>query len=459
MANLATRFHESLHLIEKEKANGISFQWKQFDLSDLLLAEWIADQIKPTESTRFNRLNLFKHQFHAWRTRRKFKAKSTKHHAELLVFFNSQNQWNNLQPIVVTLIEKGIKLIVVSTKPNLLVNLQSLQIPSYLVFGFRKSRFTVKSNIGLQHIIYGLLPKLNYLNKSIIPMLESSSLRYVLVGNDNTAEGRMIARIAQEKKIVTGSIQHGSMNRINPLHGRSIVNQFFVYGEKPKQELVYLGKNAQEIFVKGWPLQEKFKKSQQLSSTQWTGFNHPTLVLSFSGPGHGTTEAHHIKCIEAIKQIQDEFKYPILIKLHPKDNASYYKELNSEYTTIWSNQDLEKQGITFLQVLKNAQVVITGASNSALDALLMETEVITLDLINAYTDVDFVQDKLVNYCTSIDELRQSIIANLQKPKSIFTLEKKKQLESYYYRFFDNDYSPTLAMVNTIKESIAQIKSF
>ncbi len=120
---------------------------------------------------------------------------------------------------------------------------------------------------------------------------------------------------------------------------------------------------------------------------------------------------------------------------------------------------MEKHGITFHELIKKAQLVITGASNSALDALLMETEVITLDLLRVYSEVDFVQDNLVTYCTSIDELRQSIIANLQKPKSIFTLEKKKQLESYYYRFFDNDYSPTLAMVNTIKESIAQIKSF
>ncbi len=373
MANLATRFHESLHLIEKEKANGISFQWKQFDLSDLLLAEWIADQIKPTEKTRFNRLNLFKHQFHAWRTRRKFKAKSPKHNAELLVFFNSQNQWNNLQPIVVTLIEKGIKLIVVSTKPNLLVNLQSLQIPNYLVFGFRKSRFTVNSNIGLQHIIYGLLPKLNYLNKSILPMLESSSLRYVLVGNDNTAEGRMIARIAQEKKIVTGSIQHGSMNRINPLHGRSIVDQFFVFGEKPKQELVYLGKKAEQIFVKGWPLQETFKQRPQQTSDTWKGFNSSTVVLTFSGPGHGTTEAHHLLCIEAVKQVQEELQFHILIKLHPKDKATYYEKLNPTFTTLWNNLDLEKHGITFHELIKKAQLVITGASNSALDALLMET--------------------------------------------------------------------------------------
>lgn len=446
MPTLAERYHASVSSLKDAHSRGLSLIWNGFDLGDLMLAEWIAEQIKPSANKHLHGVALIKHQLHAWRQRKKMGSTSLSKDGDVLVFFTSQNQWTNLQPIVHQLEQQGLKILVLSTKPSLLASIPSAHKRKALLLGFKKTNFKAPIAHEMVSLIQRNLPKLNYLYHAIQPYLNNTQLNYVLIGNDNTSEGRLVAKMAQQKNIPTGSIQHGSMNRINPLHGRSVVDQFFVYGEKPKQELVFLGKPAAQIVVKGWPLQTSF---HQRKATTWKGFEQPTVVLTFSGPGHGTTEAHHMKCIELVTTLQLELNCQVCIKLHPKDNANYYTSLQPDKTLLWTNADLQQMGIGFHDVVQQAQLVITGASNSALDALLMQTEVITLDLMQAYRDVDFVQDGLVHYCEHYEGLVKVAQRVLSQKKSGLNAQQQEKLETYYHRFFDVNYEPSMAIAQHI----------
>ncbi len=450
MSQINKVFQHSLASLHQAKSEGISFTCNGFDLGDLLLAEWIAEQVKPSSQKHLQGVTLIKHQLHAWRQRKKYASKAPSNQFDVLVFFNSQNQWTNLQPVVQELSQQGIRVLVVSTKPNLIAPILSKQVQTVLLMGLKKTTWALNKTHEIAPIIQHHLPKLNYLYHAIQPFLNSTQLNYVLIGNDNTSEGRMVARMALQKNIPTGCIQHGSMNRINPLHGRSVVDQFFVYGEKPKQELVFLGKSATQILVKGWPLQTGF---HQYQASTWKGFDHPTVVVTFSGPGHGTSEDHHIKCIELVAAIQRELQCHLCIKLHPKDNVKYYSALDKDKTLLWTNTDLQQLGIRFHDVVQHAQLVITGASNSALDALLMQTEVVTLDLMQAYRDVDFVQDSLVHYCEDYNALLQVTRHVLQQHKSGLNELQKEKLETYYYRFFDTNYEPSRSIAQHIQTTM------
>ena len=127
--------------------------------------------------------------------------------------------------------------------------------------------------------------------------------------------------------------------------------------------------------------------------------------------------------------------------------------MDKDKTLLWTNTELQQLGIRFHDVVQQAQLVITGASNSALDALLMQTEVVTLDLMQAYRDVDFVQDGLVHYCEDYDALAKVTRRVLQHQKSGLNEPQKEKLETYYYRFFDTNYEPSRSIAQHIQTTI------
>lgn len=452
MADIAEEYKSSIESISIAKKKGISFDWNGIDLSDLLLAEWIENKIKGsnTNCKNLSFIHKIKLKLHAWKQRVKSINKNRKY--EIVVFLNSQSQWAILKPVLIELVNGGSNLKVLTTKPVLLKQILQYHLDGSLLLGYHFKKWTHKEDHPLQSLIYQSMPKLSYLYESILPYLNHPHLTYLLIGNDNTSEGRLIAKMAIQKNILTGCIQHGSLNRINPLHGRSIVNHFFAFGVKPQQELIFLGKSSNEIFVKGWPLQAQFKKNiNDIETTHF--FSSPTIVLTFSGPGHSTTEEHHIQCIEIIKQLQQELNFSICIKLHPKDSVNYYQGFLSDKTMILTTHDLIQKGVTLHQLLKEAHFVITGASTTALDALLTATEVVTVDLLKAYQEVDFVKDGLVTYIESKAVLKDYIIHSINHSKIKLSEEKKLQLESYYYQFFDEHYSPSSEIASFIKNSI------
>jgi hypothetical protein len=269
MADIAEEYKSSIESISIAKEKGISFDWNGIDLSDLLLAEWIENKIKGsnTNCKNLSFIHKIKLKLHAWKQRVKSINKNRKY--EIVVFLNSQSQWAILKPVLIELVNGGSNLKVLTTKPVLLKQILQYHLDGSLLLGYHFKKWTHKEDHPLQSLIYQSMPKLSYLYESILPYLNHPHLTYLLIGNDNTSEGRLIAKMAIQKNILTGCIQHGSLNRINPLHGRSIVNHFFAFGVKPQQELIFLGKSSNEIFVKGWPLQAQFKKNiNDIETTQ-----------------------------------------------------------------------------------------------------------------------------------------------------------------------------------------------
>jgi hypothetical protein len=453
MAEIAEEYKSSIESISIAKEKGISFDWNGMDLSDILLAEWIENEIKGSQinSKKFSFKHKIKLKLHAWKQRLKSINKNGNY--ELVVFLNSQSQWATLKPVLIELVNGGSNLKVLTTKPVLLKQILQYNLDGNLLVGYHFKKFTQVEDHPMLSLINQSFPKLSYLYAAVLPYLKHPQLSYLLVGNDNTPEGRLVANMAIQKNIATGCIQHGSLNRINPLHGRSIVKHFFAFGVKPKQELEFLGKPTNEIFVKGWPLQAQFKNNVNNIATDHF-FKTPTIVITFSGPGHSTTEAHHIQCIEIIKQLQEELNLSICIKLHPKDNVNYYKGFIADKTMLLTTNDLMEKGLTIHQLLKEAHIVLTGASTTALDALLCETEVVSFDLMKAYKKVDFIQDGLVHYVESKESLKQIILDILSKPKSHLDATQKKAIEEYSYQFYNDNYNPSFEIAKIINETIA-----
>jgi UDP-N-acetylglucosamine 2-epimerase len=453
LSNIQEAYHKIIKEIQVLKQKGFDFDWNNFDLSSILISEFIADDISSEKIKNNNFLKLLKLKIYTLKQRLKFHNKKNSSNNSVLIFYNSSNQWENIEPVIQEFKKIKVSVHVTSTKINLLENLPK-DIESYeLLLGYSipKKNFNpkkIKSNII--NLAKNSLPKLEYLYKSFNNIFKQSNYKYVLIGNDNTSEGKLLALIAQKLNIHVGTIQHGSINRINPVYGLNISNDFFVFGEKPKKELLFLGKKENEIIISGWPATEIFKNKINTIKNKQSFIEKADVLVCLSGPGHSVSFQHHINTISLISKLQVELNLKIIIKLHPKDKLIYYKNFNTSQTSIFTNESLEEIGSSLTELFTKVKVTITGASNSALESLLTEKPVITIDLINAYSVVDFIKDGLTLHSKSYAELRKNyeIIENNNYE---FSNEIKNKIEKYYYNFFNSNNSPSKLIAIKIQE--------
>jgi hypothetical protein len=454
MSNIQAAYKIIINEIQVLKQNGISFLWNELDLSSILISDLIVINLSSIKIKKPIFFQIFKLYIYAFRQKSKYKNKLKINIKEenILIFFNSLNQLENLKPVLNELKKNKFDIHVISSKLELLKLLPKDISSTELIIGF--SNFVKPFNYNIQNnsIVYSInyfFPKINYLYKKFNQILSAQKYKYILIGNDNTSEGKLLAYISERNGIRTGCIQHGSMNRVNPLYGLSIINDMFVYGDKPASELVYLGINKNKIIVSGWPIQSTFKKS--LSSIKKK--NNLTLksdiLVCLSGVGHSVNINLHKKIIGFIKRLQDELKLSIIIKLHPKDQKNYYNELDKMKTQILDNETLKIRNASLLDLFVQTKCTFTVASTAALESLLAETPVVTLDLNNTFQKIDFIKDGLTYHATSYEEMKINYLKIINSPEHDFLNVLKEKLEKYYFNYFNDDNNPSLLIANKI----------
>lgn len=433
---------------ELKKRYGIPL-WNELDLSDLLFAEFLAHKVKPLQLSNYSKLDKFKLVIHALLKRRTIRNVTIKDNYDILIFINSISQYNNLLPIVLEFSKSNISFAILTTKYDILTLLNERKLDAVFLYGFNFGKSKDYLSDDYSKLIAHFLPKLGYLYYSFSRVLKLSNPKYILVGNDNTFEGRLLVMMAMKYLIKTGCVQHGSISRVNPIHSRTLVDQIFVYGSKAKEELEFLGVNSQRVIISGWPQHGQVKAL--LVNSNWKGFGKPTVLLALSGPGHSVDVKTHCQIIDILKSIQERAGINICVKLHPKDSRSYYSSLDSNLTTVLDNEDLKYQGISYYELLSSAILVLTVASHAALESLLIGTPVITLDLNNSFGDVDFIKDGLTHHVHNYDELKNSILTLTSRDKIKMTDDIKAKIEQYYFNFFIEGYNPSLHIANIIQE--------
>jgi hypothetical protein len=452
--NIKEAYFKVMKEIQALKDEGVSFIWKEVELSSVLISELIVNEINTINNKSHGFFNIIKLKLFAFRQNFKFKKKqkNLKSTKTVLIFFNSLNQWENIEPIWRELLERNVGVHVISTKLNLLSMLPNKVDSTELTFGFdffvEHLKFKHKTN-SILNLINNNLPKLSYLHHKFNSILFSQPFKYIIVGNDNTSEGRLLATLALQRKMRVGSIQHGSINRVNPLHGISLSDDFFVFGEKPAQELSYLGKRHESIFVSGWPMQKAFKNELLVLRAKNNPHIKSDILVCLSGLGHSIGREQHIETLNLIAKLQTELNLNIIVKLHPKDNFKYFEYLDEERTLIFDNNSLSEIGSSLLELFLQAKCTITIASTAALESLLAETPVITIDLPNSNTEIDFIQDGLTFHATNYEELRKHYLSISNSRKGQFSMELKAKIEKYYFNYFTEGFTPAKKITEQI----------
>lgn len=269
----------------------------------------------------------------------------------------------------------------------------------------------------------------------------------IIIGNDLLPFCRVGASTAKVMGVASFGIQHGSMNRLNPFYKKIIVDQYFLFGDKTKQELQYLGIDVDKFCVSGAPNFLDFKKDvsdDEIRKNLELDYR-PIVLILLSGPGHSTNMKHHQELIQSLIGLSETFKdsFQFVMKLHPKDKISNYKNISATINVIDNNHTFFKE-YSIWNLIKVSNMIISGASSAVIESLSLNVAVLTLDYFNEYSEADFIREGLTIHCITHDELIKSFEAFANGHFKERIASSKLLLNQYLHQNLDQTNSEFIA---------------
>lgn len=253
-------------------------------------------------------------------------------------------------------------------------------------------------------------------------LIKTYSFKFAFVANDLTSEGRLFTLICKKSGVSTYSIQHGNIYNdwISRFH---IVDTFFTHGKLATNILKKNNYTKINVIVSGSPfvynlMNEKdllYSKSHQLRNKYSLPKSY--ILIALSGHGYLTSKKNYDKCLNAINHLIDMKKSNFfIIKLHKKENIHDYSFISGKPNVkiVYEKSSSFNLQFSIFPWIINSTMLITGSSTSAVESMLMNKPVISLDFNNEYSSVDFIKreasinvntkDDLIKSFDNIDEL-------------------------------------------------------
>jgi hypothetical protein len=298
------------------------------------------------------------------------------------------------------------------------------------------------NTIWNSYCLYLIETKLPSLSKTISNALNIIQPRKLVIGYDITPEGRFCVHLAKKMNIPTICIQHGSIAG-EPLDGEHIVDSYLLYGKKAMDYLIKIGNEKSKLKVFGAPYLDElnFDKSQRvdlLNSLSLKAQNK-TILIALSGPGHCTSVGHFDQIVSSIvKLAKNNSKINFIFKLHRKDNKLNYEKIFTEIG--FSCPVIEAVNTNFSNDiffwLNAVDVLITGSSTVALEAMLKNIPVITVDYKNEYRNIDFIEEGCTYHVIEEAELETNLLNALDSigntEDNPIRLAAKNYINEYFF---------------------------
>lgn len=350
----------------------------------------------------------------------------------LLVWVSENNHLPQAVPVTGLLKEKNYSITYISNKKQLLqnpllagYNKVVLNVPDRKpastqdAAAFEKALKEIVPQCQLQVITTNDIPTMvnafcedtvyterlaEYLQK----LIDKIKPQAALIGYDIPTEGRTLTDVLNAKNIPTYMIQHGAMAKVDGIFGTHITKNIFVYGEVSKQVLEGSGCKA-NIKIVGAPYLDGLVQKLQMAGSRQQG--KLKVLVAFSGAGHLTSLEHHKQSIAAIMHIAEKNADTVefYCKLHPKDNKDFYtaamegKTLKNVFFSLPHSQSKD-----IFDWALFADIMLTGASTVAIEAMLCRKPVISLDLTGDYKELSFIKEEAVKYITTEADLENTI---------------------------------------------------
>lgn len=279
---------------------------------------------------------------------------------------------------------------------------------------------------------------------------------FVIIANDMTPNGRLFCRVAHKKQIKSFSIQHGNIydDWISKNH---IVDNFFVYGKNSKKLIEKCSYKKINVFDCGSPFLEKILKNDKQIKIQNNEIRKrynvkgKYILVAFSGYTHLTSKENYFSCLNSLnKLIINNPSNEFIIKLHPKENLKDYRKItmNRNARVIKTTNIFSSWKYSIFSWLIGSELLITGSSTSAIEAMKFSVPVISMDFKNEYMGVGF--------------RKKEVSINVNNEKELFSKfnsfkkindSKKSKINKFLKDFYQSKKSPIELIYKTITEKI------
>lgn len=262
--------------------------------------------------------------------------------------------------------------------------------------------------------------------------------RVLVVGNDITLTGRTVAMCAQKNNLPTASLMHGAA--IDLLQPHHIVDRFLAYGEISRNWLIERGAQPQQIVATGSPLldnvpRQTYKPHPAVRKLIGLDDTDKFVLLANSGTGY-ISQSHLNAITTSIMSISGAMPDIVFAtKLHRNENIEDYMKL--QRTVSQSKLRIYPNNISNTSImdwLQGCSLVITSHSTVALEAMVMDVPVMTIDLHNEVGDIDYIEARATQHITDADQIMPTIISLLD-PSSAdredLLLREKNFIKKYY----------------------------
>ncbi len=269
---------------------------------------------------------------------------------------------------------------------------------------------------ALRNLITSLLPAVAVSVTNAREVLRRMQPRMLVVGNDLTLEGHVGCRVAALAHVPTAVFMHGAIAG-NPMQSGHVADHVFVYGDIHRRTFMRHGLADSRIIVCGNPNMD--------GRAHQTGHVHPTvaarlglrddrpwILVTTSGPGNTISHKHHALRINYLTALARAHPLvPLVIKLHRKDRLEHYQSL------LKCCKDLPVHVVPYgasnypndiFDWLQGCRLVLTGASTTAIEAMVMGAAVITMDFCGELRNIDFIEAKATLHVTDFQELEGAV---------------------------------------------------
>jgi len=264
------------------------------------------------------------------------------------------------------------------------------------------------------------------------------SPKLIIVGNDITVEGRMAVFVAKQYGIKSACIQHGAI--VPPLEQDRIADHFIIYGKTAQETFIKLGIPNEKLAPLGAPYLDKvdFKNKEMnpdIKEKLGLTKERPYILVALSGYGHSTSLDHFNEIVESVFRLTKKMhEFDFIFKLHRKDKIQNYSDL---LTKLKPNVKIIENGSNgypqdVFEWLRGCRLLITGASTVAIEAMLFECPVMTIDYFSEYKEIDFIKSGATIHITDKNELEHQIKRAICDPASFGEVKERASLFSKFY---------------------------
>jgi len=271
-------------------------------------------------------------------------------------------------------------------------------------------------------------------------MLQTAEPSVLVVGNDITIEGRAGVLTARKQGIQTATLMHGTVAG-HAHHRVHLVDCMLTFGTADRAFFLSMGMLPERVQVCGAPyLDERPRQTGKLHPDvrRFLGSRagDPCVLVATSGPGFSISHAHHIQTIEHVMRLSALLpEVTFIAKLHPKDRLSYYQQAKAQVPD--SRLRMVPHGTRGVPTdifdwLQGCNIVLTGASTVAREALLMDVPVVTMDFANEVHGIDFIDAEATLHVTSPEALEASV-------RSLVADGPPKEMKARVLNFLENSF--------------------